>query len=87
MTHRISPRVAHQCIGGEAVLVDLAGARLLGLNATGSFIWSLLADGHDDDAIARVFGERYGLDATSARRELQAFVGTLVERGLVVVAP
>ncbi len=34
MTYEVSPRVAHQVVGGEVVLVDLAGARMLGLDAS-----------------------------------------------------
>jgi hypothetical protein len=86
MTYEVSPRVAHQVVGGEVVLVDLAGARMLGLNASGSLVWSLLVEGQDEEAIARALGERYGVDVATARGEIRGFVGTLVTRGLITSA-
>ena len=86
MRYTISPRVAHQVVDGEAVLVDLAGGRTMGLNATGTLVWTLLGAGQDEDAIARAVGERYGLELATARGEVQEFLGTLRTRGLIAAA-
>jgi hypothetical protein len=85
MPYRVSPRVAHQVVGGEAVLVDLAGARMMGLNATGSLVWSLLPD-HDEEGIARALSERYDVELPEARKEVRDFLAGLLARGLVVTA-
>ena len=82
MGFRINPRVAHQVVGGEAVLVDLAGAVMLGLNATGSLVWSLLPS-HDEEAIAAAVCDRFAVEIEQARADVAAFVAELVRRGIV----
>ena len=51
MALRIPSRLAWQVIDGEAVLIDLAHGKSLGLNPTGTFVWSLLATQHDETSI------------------------------------
>lgn len=82
---RRSPDAAWQMIGEEAVIMNLAGSRVLGLNPTGALVWSLLEE-HDEDGLAEVVAERFAIDAEAARDDIQAFLGLLRERGLVVEA-
>jgi hypothetical protein len=82
MAYRINPRVAHSVIGGEAVLVDLAGAVMLGLNATGSHIWALLPQ-QDEEAIAWSLSERFAVPVETARVDVRAFLDELVRRGIL----
>lgn len=82
MTLRVDARLAWQVIDGEAVIVDLARGRTLGLNPSASLIWSLLPD-HDEAAIARALTERFDVDAHTARSDVAEFVRSLRERGLV----
>ena len=70
-------------IGDEAVVMNLAGARVLGLNPTGALIWSLLEE-HDEQSLAEAVAERFAVDADAAREDVRAFLGLLRERGLVV---
>ena len=83
MTLRRSPETAWQMIGDEAVVMNLAGARVLGLNPTGALVWSLL-DELDERGLAEAVAERFAIDADAARDDIQAFLGLLRERGLVV---
>lgn len=75
-------RLAWQVIDGEAVVIDLAGGRTLGLNPSGTLIWSLLPD-HDEAAIAEALTERFDVDLQTASADVREFVGSLRERGLV----
>jgi len=80
---RRSPEIAWQMIGDEAVVMNLAGARVLGLNPTGALVWSLLEE-RDEQGLAEAVAERFAIDADAAREDVQAFLGLLRERGLVV---
>ncbi|MGD8896826.1 MAG: PqqD family protein [Acidobacteriota bacterium] len=80
---RRNPDLAWQMIGDEAVVMNLAGARVLGLNPTGALVWSLLEE-RDEQGLAEAVSERFAVDADAAREDVQAFLGLLRERGLVV---
>jgi hypothetical protein len=70
-------------IGEEAVVMNLAGARVLGLNPTGALIWSLLEE-CDERGLAEAVAERFAVEADAAREDVRAFLQILRERGLVV---
>jgi hypothetical protein len=80
---RRSPDTAWQVVGDEAVIMNLAGARVLGLNPTGALVWSLL-EKHDEDEIAAAVAERFEIDLETAGRDVRDFLALLRERGLVV---
>jgi hypothetical protein len=82
---RAAPSLAWQLVDGESVIIDLANGRTLGLNPTGSLIWSLLAD-HDEAAIARELARRFDVPLAAARRDVGEFLRSLVERRLVAEA-
>ena len=84
MPLRIPSRLAWQVIDGEAVLIDLAHGKSLGLNPTGTLVWSLLAAQHDEAAIAERVAERFATSPEQARDDVSAFLKALVERGLLV---
>ena len=82
---RPSTEVLAQEVGGEAVLLDLAGERYFGLDPIGTRIWQLLADA---PALAQVHATLCGeFDAAPERigEDLLALVGQLSEAGLVQV--
>ena len=70
-------------IGEEAVVMNLAGARVLGLNPTGALVWSLLEE-CDEQGLAKAVAERFAVDAEAAREDVREFLQLLRERGLVV---
>ena len=80
---RRSPDTAWQMIGDEAVVMNLAGSRVLGLNATGALVWSLLEE-KDEEGLVRAVSEQFDIDADAAREDIRSFLGLLQERGLVV---
>lgn len=68
-------------VAGEIVAVSVgAGDRnmVLRLNSTARFMWELLTNGTDIDAMATALIERYeGLDEVTARAEAEEFVELL----------
>jgi hypothetical protein len=81
----VAPRLAWQVIDGEAIVIDLGQGRTLGLNATGSLVWSLLA-AHDEDAIAGEVARRFAVTPEVARRDVHEFLTGLADQGLLVRA-
>jgi hypothetical protein len=57
------------------------------VNRTGAVLWPLLAEGTDRDAlVAAVVGE-FDVDAETAGRDVDAFVGALREQDLLEPRP
>ncbi len=83
MKHTIAPGVAYQMVAGEALLVDLSKGVAIGLNDTGSLIWSLL-ETRDLDAVVDAVAERFDIDETTARDDVDSFLSDLSKRGLLV---
>jgi hypothetical protein len=79
----MASRLAWQVIDGEAVVIDLGKGRTLGLNPTGSLVWSLLAD-HDEAAIAAEVSRRFEVTPEAARADVREFLDAMREQGLVV---
>jgi hypothetical protein len=78
-----APDLAWQAVGTETVIIDLARGRSLGLNATAGLVWTLLAE-MDEEAIAAEVARRHGIPLEEARRDVEALLGELLARGLVV---
>jgi hypothetical protein len=81
----VAPRLAWQIVDGEAVVIDLGQGRTLGLNPTGSLVWSLLA-AHDEAAIASELARRFDVGPDAARRDVDEFLSGLADQGLLVRA-
>ncbi len=82
---RISSRCAWQVVEGEAVLLDLAGRRIMGLNPVGSFVFGLMDGARSVEAIAAAVAERFRVDVLRAHADVSAFLEGLSRRGLVEV--
>jgi hypothetical protein len=80
----ISPDVAWQMIADEAVLVNLTSGMSLGLNETGSLVWTRLA-GATLDEVAAAMAEQFDTSMDEARRDVADLVGELQRRGFVAV--
>jgi Coenzyme PQQ synthesis protein D (PqqD) len=83
---RRSSRCAAQVVEGEAVLLDLQGRQLVGLNGVGSFVFELIDGAHDVTALAAAVAERFEVELPRAELDVVAFVQDLVRRGFVEVA-
>ena len=77
--------MAWQTVDGQGVVMDLVNGEVLGFNAVGSFVWSLLPD-HDEAAIVQAVCGRFEVDAEEARRDVREFIGLLQTKRLVTEA-
>jgi hypothetical protein len=82
-TPRVSSRCAWQVVGEEAVLLDLQGRRILGLNRVGSFVLPLLDGDRTVAGLAAMLAERFAVESRRAEADLRAFLGELARRGFV----
>lgn len=82
MGWKIDPRVAWQTVDGEAVVLDLATGRAIGLNATGTLVWTYLPSESEESIAARV-AETFGVDPVTARADVAEFVAMLRDRRLI----
>jgi len=80
---RISGRCAWQVVEGEAVLLDLHGRRVVGLNPVGSFVFGLLDGARTVAALASSVAERFGVELSRAEADVRAFLAELEGRGFV----
>ena len=82
MRWSLDPRIAWQTVGGEAVVLDVVSGKAIGLNPTGSFIWTRIAE-KDESDIAREMAREFGVDLAQAEKDVRAFLQDLEERGIV----
>jgi len=80
---RVSPRCAWQVVDGEAVLLDLTGKRLVGLNAVGSYLLPLVDGRRSLPELAASVAERFGVAASRAEADVAAFLHDLAGRGFI----
>lgn len=70
-------------IDGEIVALDGQGAVYLSVRGSGAMLWRLLAEGTERDRLADALIDRYGIDADRACDDLDSFLSTLSDRGLL----
>jgi hypothetical protein len=81
---KAQPHVAWQLVGKDAVVVDLASGRTIGLNATGSFIWSRIASGLAEGLVAD-FAARFRVAPDLAATDVKRFIDYLAAQNLLDV--
>lgn len=65
----------------EALLLDLDGARYLGLNHTGAVLWAMLDAGTTrGELVARLVSE-FAVSDDNAQEDVDAFIAQCVQRG------
>lgn len=80
-----NPQAAWRVYDGEAVIVSPEDSTLHTLNEVGTLVWEA-ADGRTPlSAIVTRICARYDVDAPAAERDVESFVETLRERGLISV--
>ena len=78
-----SGEVLVQEVGGEAVLLDLAGERYFGLDPIGTRIWALLAPAPVLQQVHASLCAEFDADPVRIETDLLALVRQLAEAGLV----
>ena len=57
------------------------GGGMIALNETGAFIWDLLKEETDADAVAKALAAKYEIDMEIALRDTEAYIRMLSEVG------
>jgi hypothetical protein len=70
-------------VDGETVLLDLSSASYLGINASGSTLWSAIVGGASRSRLVDLLVERFGLEPERATHDVEAFLTTCRARGLI----
>jgi hypothetical protein len=81
--HRIRPDVVWRVVMDEVIILDQASWKYLSVKGSGAHLWPALVEGSTTDALADRLVEQYGIDADTARTDVEAFVGMLAERQLL----
>jgi len=68
---------------GNAILLDAKTGQYYMLNAVGSRICSLVAGGLSENRIADMLTSQYGVSGSQAERDVSAFLGQLLNKGLL----
>ncbi|MEW6776685.1 MAG: PqqD family protein [Bdellovibrionota bacterium] len=85
--YRQNQSVAWREIGGEAVLVDSRGGKLLVLNPTGSFLWKEIESPQTLSQLAGALAGAFEVNLETASADVGGFLKTLEERRLVECLP
>lgn len=70
-------------LDGEIVALDGCEGEYLSVRGTGAIVWRLLAQSAKRERLVDALVERYGIDAQQAGTDVDAFVSSLAERGLL----
>ncbi|HEX3531551.1 MAG TPA: PqqD family protein [Thermoanaerobaculia bacterium] len=79
----VPERVLFRDLAGEAVLLDLESGQYFGLNATGTRMWSLLAQHRQIEPALLCLLEEFDAPRERIQAEFLEFVGTLASRKLL----
>lgn len=70
-------------VDGETILLDLARSEYLGVNASGTVLWRLIAAGATRAQLMTALREHFHLDDEGAAADVDSFLATARERGLL----
>jgi hypothetical protein len=72
-------------VDDETILLDSEGGKYFGINRTGTkMLDAILATG-DMDATVHTLSAEYGVEPGRIRKDLEKFLATLIERGLIAM--
>ena len=74
--------VTHERLDDEVIAINLETGAYYALAGPAADVWTLAAGGGSTDEIVTELDARYDTDADTLRRDVDAFVGELVEQGL-----
>jgi hypothetical protein len=70
-------------IDDEIVVLDEREARYLAVQGAGAAMWRLLSESTTRDGLVRALVQTYQIDEARAAADTDAFLGQLVEQGLL----
>ena len=74
--------VAWRRVGDDVVVLDIERTAYLGVNRTGAAIWMAMSSGATEQELISIVMKRFRVDRDRATRDVEAFVGDLLARGL-----
>ncbi len=73
-------------LGEEVAILDSQTGTYFGLDAVGSRIWCLMADGMAIDEVVSTLLSEYGVDEQTVRDDLRELIEKLAARSLVKIS-
>ena len=86
MIPKVGPSVAWQIVEDEAIIVDLATGKTIGLNPTGTLLWSNIDGQRDAGALAAALAGRFAVSPETAQSDTEEFLTEMTRRALIVDA-
>lgn len=71
-------------IDGELIVIRLDDGTYYSMGGAGALVWTLLAAGHDVDAVAVSLADRYGIARERAQADVEALLRELLDERLLV---
>jgi hypothetical protein len=78
-----SADVVSRVLDGEAVLLDLASGKYLGLNEVATRAWEMLGEGKAFGAIRAALLDEFEVEAEVLERDLGTLFAEMLARGLI----
>ncbi len=85
--YRVADHVATRHLGGSTLVTVGDGSHCFELDPIGSALWQTMSLGADLDELVRQLAASFDVDERAARADVEAFLGNLVEHGLVEPVP
>ena len=82
-----TPRVVHETIDGEVIVIDLATGTYFSLQGGAAEVWGLIAAGVATQEMISVLAGAYDDDPGSIKNVLDPFLAELQSESLVTAAP
>jgi hypothetical protein len=70
-------------VEGQVVVLDRAGSVYLAVNGSGTVLWPAIVEGATRSQLVQLLMHNFDIEATRAERDVDAFVASLAERGLL----
>jgi hypothetical protein len=80
------PRVVHETIDGEVIVIDLATGTYFSLQGGAADVWELIGTGHSPDQMVTALATAYTENPESIHVTLDSFLKELESEALVVAA-
>ncbi len=79
-----SPNVVQEDVDNEVIIVHLVTGSYYSLSGSGSDIWSLILQGHDDSTVIERIAGAGGVERQQVAAQIERFLGELQSEGLIV---
>lgn len=78
------PRVVHEIIDNEVIVIDFSAGTYYHIEGCGAYIWSMIENGVEHQSILSNIAAYYSSPVEIVADAIEAFLHTLVDEGLIV---